>query len=41
MEIKLAYYKDGIGDISLEVVKNGRNIEIKTHPKKRKKKDGE
>lgn len=41
LEIKLAYYKDGIGDISLEVVKNGRNIEIKTHPKKRKKKDGE
>lgn len=33
LEIKLAYYKDGVGDISLEVVKDGRNIVIKTKPK--------
>lgn len=35
--IKMEYYKDGIGDIGLEVVKDGRNIVIKTHPKTSKK----
>ncbi len=30
LEIKMAYYKDGVGDISLEVVKDGRNVVIKT-----------
>lgn len=33
LDIKMAYYKDGVGDISLEVVKEGRNIVIKTKPK--------
>lgn len=33
LDIKLAYYKDGVGDISLQVVKDGRNIVIKTAPK--------
>ncbi len=33
LDIKMAYYKDGVGDISLEVVKDGRNIVIKTSPK--------
>lgn len=35
--IKMEYYKDGIGDIGLEVVKDGRNIVIKTHPRTSKK----
>lgn len=29
----MAYFKDGVGDISLEVVKDGRNVVIKTAPK--------
>lgn len=33
LDIKMAYYKEGVGDISLEVVKQGRDIIIKTHPK--------
>ena len=33
----MAYYKDGVGDISLEVVKDGRNVVIKTAPKTSKK----
>lgn len=33
LNIKMAYYKDGVGDISLEVVKDGRNVVIKTRPK--------
>lgn len=37
LDIKLAYYKDGVGDISLEVVKDGRNVVIKTAPKTSKK----
>lgn len=37
LDIKMAYYKDGVGDISLEVVKDGRNIVIKTGPKTSKK----
>ena len=37
LEIKMAYYKDGVGDISLEVVKDGRNVVIKTGPKTSKK----
>lgn len=37
LEIKMAYYKDGIGDISLEVTKDGRNVVIKTVPKTSKK----
>ncbi len=37
LDIKMAYYKDGIGDISLEVVKDGRNVVIKTRPKTSKK----
>ncbi len=37
LEIKMAYYKDGIGDIALEVTKDGRNVVIKTHPKTTKK----
>ncbi|MCI1821305.1 MAG: hypothetical protein LKI76_03540 [Megasphaera sp.] len=37
LDIKLAYYKDGIGDISFEVVKDGRNVLIKTVPKTSKK----
>lgn len=37
LEIKLAYYKDGVGDISLEVTKDGRNVVIKTAPKTSKK----
>lgn len=38
LEIKMAYYKDGVGDISLEVTKDGRNVVIKTAPKTSKKK---
>lgn len=34
LDIKMAYFKDGVGDISLEVVKDGRNVVIKTAPKK-------
>ncbi len=37
LDIKMAYFKDGIGDISLQVVKDGRNIVIKTAPKTSKK----
>lgn len=37
LDIKMAYYKDGVGDISLEVVKDGRNVVIKTQPKTSKK----
>lgn len=37
LDIKMAYYKDGVGDISLEVVKDGRNVVIKTRPKTSKK----
>lgn len=37
LDIKMAYYKDGVGDISLEVVKDGRNVVIKTAPKTSKK----
>jgi len=37
LDIKLAYFKDGEGDISLEVVKDGRNVVIKTAPKTSKK----
>ena len=37
LEIKMAYYKDGVGDISLEVVKDGRTVVIKTAPKTSKK----
>lgn len=37
LEIKMAYYKDGVGDISLEVVKDGRHVVIKTGPKTSKK----
>ena len=33
LDIKMAYFKDGVGDISLEVVKDGRNVVIKTAPK--------
>ena len=38
LDIKMAYYKDGVGDISLEVVKDGRNVVIKTAPKMSKRK---
>ena len=37
LDIKMAYYKDGVGDISLQVVKEGRNVVIKTAPKTSKK----
>lgn len=37
LDIKMAYFKDGVGDISLEVVKDGRNVVIKTAPKTSKK----
>lgn len=37
LEIKMAYYKDGVGDISLQAVRDGRNIVIKTAPKAVKK----
>ncbi len=37
LDIKMAYFKDGIGDISLQVVKDGRNVIIKTAPKTSKK----
>ena len=37
LEIKMAYYKDGVGDISLQVVKDGHNVVIKTAPKTTKK----
>ena len=37
LEIKMDYYKDGIGDISLQVVKNGRDVLIRTAPKTSKK----
>lgn len=37
LDIKMAYYKDGVGDISLEVTKDGRNVVIKTAPKTSKK----
>jgi hypothetical protein len=37
LDIKMDYYKDGIGDISMQVVKDGRNIVIKTAPKTSKK----
>lgn len=37
LDIKMAYYKDGVGDISLEVTKDGRNVIIKTAPKTSKK----
>lgn len=33
LDIKMAYYKDGVGDISLEVVRDGRNVVIRTSPK--------
>ena len=37
LDIKMAYFKDGVGDISLQVVKDGRNVVIKTAPKTSKK----
>ena len=37
LDIKMAYFKDGVGDISLQVVKEGRNVVIKTAPKTSKK----
>lgn len=37
LDIKMAYYKDDVGDIALEVVKDGKNVVIKTHPKTSKK----
>jgi hypothetical protein len=37
LEIKMDYYKDGVGDISMQVVKDGRNVVIKTAPKMSKK----
>ncbi len=37
LDIKMAYYKDGVGDLSLEVVKDGRNVVIRTAPKTSKK----
>jgi hypothetical protein len=37
LDIKMAYYKDGFGDISMQIVKDGRNVVIKTMPKTSKK----
>ena len=34
LDIKLAYYKDGVGEVSLKVVRDGNNVVIKTTPKK-------
>ena len=36
-DLKALIFKDGVGDISLEVVKDGRNVVIKTAPKTSKK----
>lgn len=35
-DIRMEYYKDGFGDISIEAVKDGKNIVIRTAPKKKK-----
>ncbi len=35
-DIRMEYYKDGFGDISLEAVKDGRTVVIRTAPKKKK-----
>ena len=33
LDIKMQYYKEGVVDYSLEVVKDGKNVVIKTAPK--------
>lgn len=34
LDIKMEYFKDGVGDFSIQVKKDGRNIVIETAPKK-------
>ena len=36
LDIKMEYYKDGYGDFSIQVKKDGRNILIETAPRKNK-----
>lgn len=34
LDIKMAYFKDGFGDFSVQVKKDGKNIILETAPKK-------